>query len=182
MVNPNFPQSMKNIIIRKGVIRTAVTDVVIERLDPYFLGLPIQITSVLRTAESQLAIIEYYAKLKELIYEGDILNFTSLTMFEGRNVFKWQLVWSQLLSIGIIANPPKSATVLKNYIVSGINKKGMSINPSEHIYGSAFDIGGAAHGVDSVYKIIVKAAADKIGIRYSRIERGNNCVHVAVIN
>ena len=189
MGNDSFHLNLQNIKFRQGVIRTEATDKVIEKLDPYLIRFPskLQITSILRTAESQLRIIEYYAKLTNIMYIEDILNFNTMVIFEGRNVFKWQLVWSQLLSKGIIISPPKLAVVLTNYIYKGINKKNTFINSTEHIYGTCLDISGyllklGGSIVEDLKERIIKAQEDNIGIRYIRIERDDTCIHISVKN
>lgn len=164
------------------VVRTAATDAVIFKLDAYFARAnhPARITSVLRDSASQLRIIQDYAVKAGLLKPGEALDMTTTVMFEDHQVYRWQLIWSQLLNRGIIINPPVAAAVLMDYWSAGVNKKGTTIQPSEHFLGTAFDIGGAGNGCDDEFAIIALAKKEGIGIKYIRIEHGNNCVHSAV--
>ena len=183
---------MKWIIYTEGVIRTPQTDVVIEKLEPYFekAGFIGRVTSVLRDRNSQLAVIQQLAEAHKLILDGFELDFTLGTTFQGKEVPYWQLVWSKLLENGIIVNPPEPAVCLTDYISHDVNKKGQIIQPSPHFSGNCFDMGGRVildgnndliEKIEEVYQILLKATADNVGIAKTDsspfIEHGNNCVH-----
>lgn len=182
---------MKAIIFLPDVIRTAATDAVIERLDQYAAeaGITLRITSVKRTPESQLRAIQDYAQERKIILDGQGLDLVTVMDYLGESIPYWQLVWSRLLSAGVIVNPPRAAKVLTDYWRNGVNKKGLIIQPSTHIISDkAFDIGGRyfkagnlVNDVDTVYAVTLKAAKNNIGIRLTEssplIEHGNNCVH-----
>jgi hypothetical protein len=176
---------LKNLTFRPGVIRTLATDLVIERLDPFFgaAGHRAEITSVLRTQESQLQVITDYARMRSILKPGEKLNFADVVEHGGKSVPRWQLVWSTLLSLGVLINPPRSAAVLTDYFKDGENRKGQIIQPSSHFLGKAFDIGGRGgdpRTAQDEYDIIMKAAKTGIGIKSVVLERANNCVHCNV--
>lgn len=186
-----MPDPIKNkwLTVGPGVIRTPVTDKVIVALEPYFAEKQHKaiVTSVLRTPESQLELIK-----KECIRRGMDKEFPkiltcgvdSITNLKT-GIYAWQQAWSRLLSLGYIVNPPKAAVVLFDYWKNGKNKKGEIIQPSSHLLGTAFDIGGRG-GLDKTpadeVEIISGAMArnPKIGIRSFLLERENNCLHVNV--
>ena len=182
--------NLKSIIFEPGVIHTDITDKVIQALDPFFAyeGITGFVSSVLRTKEKQLQIIQDYARIKKIILDGQVLDFDQKIDFAGEQVWYWQLVWSRLLSADIIVNPPIEAKVLTDYMRNGINKKGQLIPPSVHMSGTAFDLSGLVlkagskvEAVDFVFQIALKAAKQNVGIRVTSssplIEHGNNCVH-----
>ena len=173
---------LKALRFRAGVVRTPMTDTVIKKLDGYFLaaGKEAEITSVLRTPESQLLIIQNYAHDKGVIAKNLVLDFERTGVFENMTYPLWQIVWSQLLNKGILVNPPKPAMALLDYYKDGANKKGETIQPSAHFLGIAFDIGGGGNGVADEYAIVTKAKLASIGIAYVRVEHENNCVHCQV--
>jgi hypothetical protein len=173
--------NLKALQFRAGVIRTAATDPVIKKLDDYFAaaGHIAYITSVLRTPEAQLLIIQNYAQEKAVIASNFVLTFDQTGVLENVTSPLWQIVWSQLLSKGILVNPPRAAMVLTDYMKDGVNKKGEIIQPSAHFLGIAFDIGGGENGIADELAIVQKAA-DTVGINYVRVERENNCVHCQV--
>lgn len=186
------------IIYLEGVKRTAPTDIVIARLDPYFeqAGFIGRITRVLCDKNDQLAIIQEYAESSGLISPGFELDFSLGTTFQGREVPYWQVVWSKLLSKGIIVNPPEPAEVLMDYIkADGQNHKGEIIQESSHFTGRPFDLGARVwikqedvgdvaklvDKLDTVYALALKAQAEGVGIIKTTssplIEHGNRCVH-----
>ena len=166
---------LKALQFRAGVIRTAATDPVIKRLDYWFqqAGKTAWITSVLRTPEAQLLIIQNYAQEKAVIASNFVLTFDQTGILDNMTYPLWQIVWSKLLTKGILVNPPRAAMCLTDY------KKGQIIQPSAHFLGIAFDIGGGENGIADELAIVQKAA-DTVGINYVRVERENNCVHCQV--
>ena len=173
--------NLKALKFRAGVIRTTATDPVIKKLDDYFLaaGHIAEITSVLRTAESQLLLIQEHARDKGLIASNFVLTFEQTGVLQNMTYPLWQIVWSQLLNKNFIINPPKPAAVLMDYFNDGVNKIGHVIQPSAHFLGIAFDLGGGSNGIADELAIVQKAA-DTVGINYVRVERENNCVHCQV--
>ena len=175
---------MGYLIFAKNVKRTPQTDVVISKLQPYFENSFCKaiITSVLRSPEEQLRIIEDYAKKFKLIPKVYKLNFDKKVIFEKEEVLEWQFVWSQLLNRGVIISPPVNAKVLMDYWQNGINKKGEILNPSPHLKGNCFDIGKAEGNctMEDIYAVVKLAQHDNIGIRNVLLERVNNCVHCDV--
>ena len=171
----------KNLIVRPGVTLTEIIDPVIAALDPYFDGRKAFVTSGLRTKEHQLDIIKQYAKLKGVAREfPQILTagVDSKAMFEGRAVYAWQTAWSRLLERGVIVNPPVAATPLFDYVRSGANMKGVTIMPSPHMRGTAFDIGGGDDGIEDERVIIALAIGHVPGLASVLVERENNAIHV----
>ena len=181
---------MKWIVYKEDVKRTSQTDKVIEKLEPYFeqAGIVGRVTSVLRDKFMQLADIQKFAQDAKLILDGFQLDFEHMTTFQGREVPYWQLVWSTLLSRGIIVNPPIPAECLMDYVRDGVNKKGQTIQQSPHFTGDCFDFGGRVivngqlvDKLDAVYQLLIKATADGVGILKTPsspfIEHGNRCVH-----
>lgn len=177
--------NLKNLKLSSGVTRTDETDPIIQALDPYFEGCSSYITSILRTPEHQLEIIEDFAKDKGLLLKEEKLNFTDKVFYLGREVLKWQLIWSQVYSKGIIVNPPQDAEIICDCFVHGENIKGVVINASEHFKGTAFDIGGrmqdGTKNPELKYSLVVKAKNDGVKIRKLVLEHQNDAVHVAVL-
>jgi hypothetical protein len=171
---------LKALSFLKNVIRTPETDKVIEKLDNYFVkaGLKRYITSVKRSPLDQIGIIEGYAKQKGLMHITESME--GEYPFEGSQYPKWQVMWSQLLSKGLLINPPYPAKVLTDYYKNGVNQKGVMKNPSGHFTGKCFDIGGSDN-VQKTYDIVNQAKNDGIGIVLVILERENNCVHSQVI-
>jgi hypothetical protein len=183
------------IIFEPNVIRTPQTDIVIEKLTPYFeaAGFVGRITSVLRNQWQQLMLIQSLAEQNKIITSGFILDFEYTGSYQGQVVPYWQIVWSSLLNKGIIINPPVPAIVLMDYIRNNINKKGMLIGATPHHTGLCFDLGGRVlvnnalvERIDDVYNIVCKAKSDGVGIETNidsnpLIEHQNNAVHVQVV-
>ena len=175
--------TLKSLSFGRNVVRTPETDRVIFKLDKYFTRAKRQaiVTSVLRTKESQLAIIRDYAIKCNLMPDGDTLDTGQNTCLGGKIVPRWQALWSMLLNRNIIVNPPVPAVVLLDYWKGGVNKKGQTIQPSAHFLGTAFDIGGGPNGAEDEFAIVRMAARDGIGIKITpsspMLERANNCVH-----
>jgi len=165
------------LIYNKNVIRTDITDRVIAKLQPVFEREKINawITSVQRTKESQLAIIQSYASKHNVTRQQ--LNFVDTQIFNGQSFPVWQVVWSTLLHLGIIISPPLPAEVLMDYIRDGKNKKGKTLSPSPHLLtpSKSFDIAGF-EDIDRCYEVMNSAKTD-CGIRNVLIERANNCIH-----
>lgn len=166
--------------IDPGATRTPQTDPVIYALDPYFeeAGIRAVVTSILRTTAQQLAVIERYARSEGLVTHA--LDMTTLTWYEGKQYPLWQVMWSHLLTRGLIINPPAPAVVLTDYWRAGVNRRGLTIPASPHTSGRAFDIGGGTNGAADEYAVVQLAARDIPAIAQIVLERANNCTHVTV--
>lgn len=185
------PENNKWLKLREGIIRTPSTDIVICKLDPFFgeVNHTASVTSIKREPTDQLRIIKNYILQKHLDKDYPEIFTCGLddkTLYQGKEVYKWQLGWSKLLNIGVIINSPYEAEVLLDYFknVAGstnkVNKKGSVIRPSVHFLGLAFDISGGSNNVDDEIKIISEAMKrdKKLGIINYVSERENNCCHV----
>lgn len=108
------------------------------------------------------------------------MNLNETRIYEGKTIYGWQLLWSKLLNIGIIINPPIEAEVLFDYISGGVNKKGITIKESVHSKGLAFDIsGGEDHDPSNELARVKQALEAKLpGLKGYTLERKNNCLHV----
>lgn len=169
------PTDNKYLTLRSGLIRSPQSDVVICALDKYFEARPKQITSIKRDPRDQMRIIINYAlkfKIPVNFDEGSV----DIKLDNGNYI--WQDIWSKLLSIGIMANPPREAACLYQYMhsVKGTVPAGTVIRPSSHFSGDAFDIDGI------VGEILDKAMKDEpeIGIASYLVEHSNDCTHVNV--
>lgn len=181
------PMLNKFLTLRSGVIRTAVTDPVIARLEPYFAERNHHaiVESIFRDPDAQLRLIQKYCRQRNVKYtQVHWATVKSRIEFQGRDVYQWQPAWSALLSIGVIINPPLDAVCLMDYWRDGINKKGRMIPASPHQRGTEFDIGGRG-GSDATVTdelAVVQEAMRRdpaIGIRSYTIERENNCLHIS---
>lgn len=172
------------LLFSNGVKRTPSTDAVIAKLQPIFVqeSFKAYVTSVLRLKEDQLRIIENYARDKGIIGKDVHLEFVSTTTLDGTAYPLWQVVWSKLLSKGIIINPPVPAQVLLDYFRDGKNKLGQWIQPSPHFLGNSFDIGGfnETNTAEMCAEILNRVKA-QVGIKTVLLERANNCVHNDVL-
>ena len=181
----NDPAKNKYLKLYPGVVRTSITDIVIFKLEKYFAGKQhvAYITSIKRTAEDQLKVIQDYCKQNKIDKEFPEIINCSVSDKLPDGTYAWQKAWSRLLNKGFIINPPSKAVVLFDYYKNGKNKKGEEIPPSGHFYGDCFDIGGKG-GIDPTpndeLEIISYAMGqDKdLGIESFLLERNNNCLHV----
>lgn len=174
----------KWLVVNKNVILTEHIDPVIFQLDAHFkaANLVAHVTSGLRDAESQLRIIRNALNQRGLsqYYQTAFDDISGMTMYEGEEVYNWQIAWSKLLSVGFIVNPPYPAKVLMDYYRPGsnVNKKGQIIGASPHITGTAFDIGGGIGGIVEEFKVILSAMGHVKGLKGYLTERNNNCLHI----
>lgn len=171
----------KFLIVPASVVLTDRTDAAIAALDPYFekANKKATVSRALSTPDDQLRIIRNYLKRQGLdtLYP-EAMNCHIRDMKESQYV--WQMAWSNLLNKGVIINPPLDATCLMDttYGDSG-SRKGKLIHQTPHVYGGAFDIGGAENGVADEAAIIQQALNDRLPqLRGMVVERVNNCVHV----
>jgi hypothetical protein len=172
--------------VNAGVGLTELIDGIITRLDPEFhaANLVAFVTSGVRSASGQLELLIRLALQYGIDKEFPLITAARLdtfTSYAGREVYTWQPAWSRLLNKGIIVNPPVPAAVLMDYWRDGVNKKGLTINTSPHLRGTAFDIGGGADGSIENETEVVRSAVD--AGRFPEItnlvlERKQNCLHV----
>ena len=173
-----------------GVRKTPAITRSVDLLNQYFDGLSSEVTSGLRTPTDQLTII-----LKKMATHGLDNDFPEVKNCLGsgidyivhiddinRDLFWWQRVWSKLLSIGDIVNPPVPAEVMFDYFRPGSssNKKGEIIQISPHMHGLAFDIGAEANLLDRAKRVMKAYESGECFIKSFLCERINNAVHVDV--
>jgi hypothetical protein len=173
--------------VKPGVVLTPVIEPVICEMESDFkkANLYAFVTSGLRDAYSQLAIVKKYLKVKGLdkLYPETMACTNPTDMYGGHYV--WQLAWSHLLNVGVIINPPLAAVCLMDYYGpngKGSNRKGKVIGQTPHAKGISFDIGGAG-GEDSTIKdelVVVKAAFKRKlkGMISFLPEHNNNAIHI----
>jgi len=183
------PEKNRYLTLHHGVARTPETDPAIAQLDMYFgrAGLRQRITSIHRTPPEQLKIILLYARGHGIPTEfspdwKDIMRVVDDPQY-GK-IFCWQKVWSELLSRGIIINPPMQARCLMDYMRNGRNMKGSIIYTSPHVATwKCFDIGGWSPEdptVEKEWNVVQTAIQSGVRIR-AQVERANNCIHCEVV-
>ncbi len=170
--------------VNPSVRLTPTIEPVIIALDKCFEkeGMSAVVTSGLRTAEDQMRIIRDYLTMKQMqVTYPEAMSGTVSEMFtwQGQQVYRWQPGWSALLNSGIIINPPLKSVCLMNYInAAGVNRKGASFNPSNHIPGNAFDIGGGKNGLNDEIALVLKYKSEIPGLVDYVTERNQNCLHI----
>lgn len=171
----------KFLIVQAQVVLTPIIEPVITALDRYFEAAnhKAMVTSGKRDPEDQLRIIRNYLTKKGLAEKYPEAMTCGLQDKDTAGNYLWQMAWSNLLNVGIIINPPLRAKCLMDYTgKSGKNLKGVSLYPSVHFQGTAFDIGGAGNGIADEAAIVQKALDDKMaGLASTLVERENNCLH-----
>lgn len=179
------------LMVRQPVRLTDIIDPVIMALDVWYRMYECRsyVTSGLRTPRDQFAIIQRAAIDHGLQKEFPKIigaNIDTLMIIGGQTQPVWLGVWSRLLAIGYLVNPPKPACVLFDYVHPGTGKKipaGTLIQPSPHFKGTAFDIGGAGESADKTIQDeldIIQEAIKSTTIPELvsiTIERENNCIH-----
>lgn len=167
--------------VNSNVVLTPVIDKVITSLDKYFERCPAVVTSGFRDGNRQLQVIISYLKIKGLINKYPGHETWKVTDMDPNNKanYIWQMAWSNLLSVGVIINPPVQAKCLMDYYRNGKNLKGVMFNQTPHATGKAFNIGGSSNGPADEAQCIEKALADKLpGLVNYIFERENNCIHI----
>jgi hypothetical protein len=176
--------------VKPDVVLTPSIEPVIIQLEEWYRQFQCHsyVTSGLRDPQSQFRIIQRAAIAHRLTEEfPKILGANLLTMMNdgSKMIPVWIPVWSRLLSIGYLVNPPQAACCLYDYDhPSGKHiPAGTLIQPSPHFKGTAFDIGGAGESADKTIQDeldILKRAFESGTIPdlldYT-IERDNNCLH-----
>lgn len=171
----------KHLTVLSSVILTPAIDVAIYNMDEYFgrLGLKGNVTSGLRDAERQLKVIRDYLKAKRLdIKYPDAMSCKVADKLPNGD-YVWQMAWSNLLSIGVIINPPLRAKLLMDYFnKAGQNRKGAVFNQTPHANGLSFNIGGGANGINDELKAVELSAKERMpGLLNYLVERENNAIH-----
>jgi hypothetical protein len=184
--------ALKNewLLIRAGVILTPSIELVIVKLDEWFRQYQCRsyVTSGLRDPKSQFRIIQQAAISHGLVKEFPRIisaSIDSMMVYEEQSVPVWLPVWSRLLSIGFLVNPPIAECCLFDYVhpEKGKIPAGTLIRPSPHFKGTAFDIGGRGESQDQTIQDeldILKLAFDSGTIHHLlsyTIERDNNALH-----
>ena len=171
----------KYLIVKPGVVLTPRTDEVIFQLDPFFKDSPSYVTSALRDAYNQLAVIRQYLVRKGLDKKYPVamtckpqdMVFDSTL---GRNIYAWQWAWSNLLNVGVVINPALQATCLMHTTFDKRDRFGKVINQTPHARGGAFNIGGGTNGAQDEFDNVTRGA--KAGVKVKPLlERENNACH-----
>lgn len=175
----------KSLIVRDTVKLTPHIIPVIVALDDFFQSHQLKafVTSGFRDPVNQLNVIRSYLKRKNLdtVYPDAMVCNVNDMLPDG--TFQWQMAWSNLLNVGVIINPPLRAMCLMNYVVKGVNKKGLFINQTPHARGTAFDVGGNSNGIMDEAAVLAEAKKQNLaGLRGFLLERENNCVHVDCVS
>jgi hypothetical protein len=185
------PSENKWLLVRAGAILTPSINPVIVALDEWYRQYQCRsyVTSGLRDPKSQFRIIQQAAITRGLTKEFPKIigaNIDSVMINRTQTVPIWLPVWSRLLTIGFLVNPPVAACVLFDYVHPKSGKKilaGTLIQPSPHFKGTAFDIGGRGESQDQTIDDeleILKLAFDSGTIpdllAYT-VERDNNALH-----
>lgn len=168
---------LKNIVIKPGVVLNDIQRAKLKQLDPEFKGKPQTVTSGVRTDAEQIRIIRKFLVSNGLNKTYPKAMVCYIDEKDDQGNYLWQMAWSNLLNIGVIINPPRTAVVLMDYLSGGGNKKGQAIKPSPHMRGdetACFDLSGLS-GLEIAKKL---AAAQKI--RNYVVERKNNCLHIDI--
>lgn len=178
--------------VRKGVTLTNIIDPVIAALDTWFGAVqhPAWVSSGKRDENDQLRIIKNLALENQLGTEYDFIasmTLDSVREWGGQRVPEWAIVWSKLLNIGVIVNPPRRQKTLMDYnrIDESTGKltlykpPGYEIGASGHFTGQDFDIAGAENGISDEVSIVEAAMKSSTipGLKSYVLERKNNCVH-----
>jgi hypothetical protein len=173
----------KWLIVKPGVVLTPTIEPVIVALDAYFEKhkLKAYVTSGLRDANAQLAVVRQYLTKKGLdkTYPAAMKCKAEDKLPNGDYV--WQMAWSNLLNVGVIINPPYRAICLMNYInKAGKNRKDSYINQTPHAAGKAFNVGGGSNGIMDELAVLTEALKDKKipGLKSFLAERENNALHI----
>ena len=175
----------KYLTVQNGVKLTESLDKVIFTLDDYFKDKEYQVSSGLRSKNSQLHIICKIAKEKKIPI---FFNENDYDM-KVDGIYIWQVTWSKLLDLGFVINPPNTA----EYIGDNPSYKGRVLQVSTHIIpGNAFDISKYYQDIctfqtkdlDTVSDIITYAIADWKNkgmqqlIKSVKPEPKNRCFHI----
>lgn len=179
-----------SLLVRPWVELTPSIVPVILQLDAWFdaVQLTCWVTSGKRDTAVQLGIIRQAAIDRGLANEFPFVRGMKLedrTAFQGSVVPTWLPIWGQLLTIGFLVNPPESARVPFDYVHPKSHRRivaGTLIQPSAHLRGMAFDIGGKGGMIDTVVdeEAVVNRAfssGEIPSLLSYTVEHENNAVH-----
>lgn len=167
------------LMVNGNVILTPLLENVICELEPWFseAGLPVHVTSGLRTAERQLEII--IDKAKELGIDHEFPSILTATLDD---VNSWVFAWGRELQANQMVNPPQSQKAPFDYVRSDgtPRKAGTLIEMSGHQLGQDFDIGQDIFRLKEITDVLDKALADNaiFDLKGYLAESGNHAVHV----
>jgi len=180
------------LMVAKNVVLTPIIDPKIAALDVWFRlkNCRAYVTSGLRDANKQLQIIREAAIARKLNDEypdiNSVMTLASVMQVGDKLIPAWIVAWSELLRMGFLVNPPKEAPCLFDYVhpkTGKIVKSGTVIHPSQHMRGTAFDIGGNGESKDKTIAdevVVIQEAFESKSIpgwvSYT-IERENNAIH-----
>ena len=172
----------KWLIVNEGVALTASIEPVIVALDKYFEkhNLKAFVTSGLRDPKDQLNVIRQYLRRKGLDVKYPDAMACAVEDKNADGSYVWQMAWSNLLSVGLIINPPLRAICLMDYIRNGKNRKGQWINQTPHASGKSFDIGGGANKIFDEAVVLDEALGEGQipGLKGILKEGENNAIHI----
>lgn len=180
----------KWLIVRPDVILTAIIEPPIVKLEGWFEKYECRsyVTSGQRKPKNQFRIIQQAAIRYGLQKEFPQIfgaNVDSRMVNGNLSVPVWLPVWSRLLTIGFLVNPPEPAKCMFDYIHPSKGKvpAGTLIKGSPHFAGTSFDIGGRGESEDQTINDeleVIEAAFDSgsiPGFVSYTIERTNNALH-----
>lgn len=178
--------------VNPEVVLTPTLSRTILLLESHFTYNLAFVTSGKRSNYDQLRIIKDYAKRKaiENLFPEFLESYSSpiekKVVVEGfGEIYWWQRVWSKLLNLGIIINPPLAAMVLFDYFRPGnpVNQKGTikggGVNP--HVTGYSFDVSAGKEKLRVVAEIVGYAKEEgKAFIKDYLVEAGpeQSAVHI----
>lgn len=179
------------ITIRESAILDDNQKKIIFNVQPFTVGLDMEVTRGHDTPRGQLQTIAKYAKQNGVYFPefdpeiediGAIVDIPTV----GR-VKTWERTWGKLLNIGVIINPPQTGTCYFPYVrPSGEQMLGKTIDPSPHIKPlndpnpCPIDWSIKVNGVANIVlaqKILNKAKEAGAGIRKIVPESRNGCIH-----
>ena len=176
---------------REPIHKTPAITRAAECIDPFFKDCPSEITSGWRYPIEQLQIIMQKAARHEIIelfpeYKLAIGAGVEHMVFVpelNEKCYWWQRVWSKLLNIGDIVNPPVTAEAIFDYYRPGSleNKRGKMIPISRHQRGLALDIGGGKDLLARAQRVMEAKQSGNCFIHDFLIERINNAIHIDVL-
>ncbi len=164
---PSRPGTARYITIRSSAIINPYIENIINQMEEYFrnANLRVQLTSAIRTPESQLGIIQRAAGRYGLEQK-----YPSIKTARVNDIESWRPAWDELLNIKkFIVNPPKPVT-------SQISGRHIGISP--HMKGQAIDFSGA--DLDRIAEVVQTYCQSGGTVSQILIERTNNAVHVGI--
>lgn len=168
------------------IVLTKTIDTVIYGLEPIFQDKRVRavVTSGYRSREKQLELILQKALQNSVAIPGvpDLAtaDLNAEIVFEGEQTKLWHLVWSKLLSLEVMINPPEPARAKFAYKRGGVDKPaGNLVGISPHQLGNAFD--AARADLDRIAEVLEEAKKVGVpGLHGWLVERNksNRAVHV----